>query len=466
MQEPRDQSDCDSNSPPLQEPQAHSDTMIHPPPAQSAVTSNGCTSNMSIASLRMLAATSMAAAKCWVKQFFKISPVAEDGILKALGLTQKPEAMARTLYGLFRMPDFWGPKFSWPYHHNKFDSKRVPTDMLATTIDDMTETIDLLKEQTAGGVVYLIRPRNCSLPGGKTFTKFGKHCLGSTRIEDLKKRGAFKIDWETCALVTLPPSPKSAHLPSTLSQFENGVRFCTKRFLGDGCEIDGCRNEYMHQSNELLAASIIGMKAVAAAMNNQMSVRSMIEIFGNAQAVAMHKEIVELPSRTVITSIGTGHAHDSGSGLSRRSKRKGGKLASGTVYFAKSKSPFCGRTLFKIGASGNSLERMGDLYAEQHWCIAFEQIASIEVDAVDGQPNRLHDVEKVVAKKVSQVQSVEFELKGQLLNDEYFLLDSAVEHETVDRIVSAFNQTKSTKESVLAITGHFKNSLAVSGAGV
>ena len=123
-----------------------------------------------------------------------------------------------------------------------------------------------MKEHTAGGVVYLIRPQTCSLPGGNTFTKFGKHALGSTRIEDLKKRGTFKIDWKTCALVTLPPSPKSASGPSTVSQFENGVRFCTKRFLGDGCEIDGCRNEYMHQSKELLAASVIGMEAVAAAL--------------------------------------------------------------------------------------------------------------------------------------------------------------------------------------------------------
>jgi hypothetical protein len=134
------------------------------------------------------------------------------------------------------------------------------------------------------------------------------------------------------------------------------------------------------------------------------------------------------------------------------------------VYFAKSESLFCGRTLFKIGASGKSLERMADLYSEQHWCIGFEQIGSIEVKAVGGQTNRLHDIEKFVSKKVLQLQSVEFELKVQLLNDEYFLLNSDVEHETVDKIVSAFTQTKSTKRSVAAITAHFTNIL--SGADV
>lgn len=325
----------------------------------------------------------------------------------------------------------------------------------------MIEKVESLQGQTAGGVVYLIRPIDCPLPGGNTFTKFGKHALGSTRIEDLKKRGAFKIDWETCALVTLPPSlpPPPTKLGFAPSQFENGIRFCTKRFLGDGCEIDGCRNEYMHQSKELLAASVIGMEAVAAGMNSQMSVRSMIVIFGNAQARAMHKEMDELPSYGVIRTIGAGHAHDIAAGRAR-AKRKGNRLGSGTVYFAKSKRLFCGRTVFKIGASGNSLERIMDLYSEQHWCIAFEQIASIEVEPVSGLPNRLHDVEKLVSKKVLQVQSVEFELQGQLLNDEYFLLKPDVEHETMNRIVAAFNLTESNEKSVATITAHFGESLS------
>ena len=175
MHEPRDLPDCDSNSPHLQEPQAHSDTYSLPPPAQSTVPSS-----MSIAALRTLAATSMPAAKCCVKQFFKISPVAEDGILTALGLTPRSTALRRTLYPLLRMPDFWGIGFLWPYHHNKFHSKRVPTEILDTTIDDMREEIESLSEHTAGGVVYLIRPGTCSLPGGDTFTKFGKHTLGSS----------------------------------------------------------------------------------------------------------------------------------------------------------------------------------------------------------------------------------------------------------------------------------------------
>jgi hypothetical protein len=458
MQIHHEQSDCgsniDPNVPSFQEPQAHADTLSLPPPDQSTIPSS-----MSIRSFRMLAANSVPAAKRWVKQFFKISPVAEDGILKALGLSRSSETMSRSLYGLLRMPDFWGAGFQWPYHHNKFDSKRVPTEMLDTTIDDMIDTIDLLQQQTAGGIVYLIRPANCSLPGGDTFTKFGKHTLGSSRIEDLKKRGAFKMDWETCALVTLPPSPKSAHDSSTVSQFENGVRFCTKRFLGDGCAIDGCRNEYMYQSNALLAASVIGMEAVATAMNNQLSVRSMIQIFGNAQAVAMHKAIDELPSKIVIRTIGSGHAHDTGSGYGTRTKRNGNGLASGTVYFAKSKSLFCGRTLFKIGASGKSLERMADLYSEQHWCIAFEQIACIEVEAEYGQPKWLHDVEKIVAKNVLQLQPAEFELKGQVLNDEYFLLNSTVKHDITDKIVSAFNRTEPAKKTVGDINRHFKKSL-------
>jgi len=180
------------------------------------------------------------------------------------------------------------------------------------------------------------------LPGGDTFTKFGKHVLGSTRIADLKKRGAFKIDWKTCALVTLPPSPKSATGTSTVSQFENGVRFCTKRFLGDGCEIAGCRNKYMHQSKELLAASVLGMEAVAAALtaDNQMTPRAMIKIFSDAQLVAMNKPILELPSSRLIGSIGTGHAHDTGSGRQGpMTKRSGGSLASGSVYFAKGARP-------------------------------------------------------------------------------------------------------------------------------
>jgi hypothetical protein len=300
------------------------------------------------------------------------------------------------------------------------------------------------------------------LPGGDTFTKFGKHALGSTRIEDLKKRGAFKIDWKTCALVTLPPSAKSGSGPSTLSQFENGVRFCTKRFVGDGCEIEGCRNEYMHQSKELLAASVLAMEAVAAALesDNQMSARAMIKIFSDTQLVAMNKDIIELPSKKTIRSVGAGHAHDTGSGLRSRTKRNGSSLASGTVYFAQSKSPFCDRTLYKIGASGKSLERMGDLYSEQHWCITFEQIACIEVEAIDGRPNRLHDIEKIVAKNVCQLQSAEFELNDQALNDEYFVLNSTVEHETVDKIVSAFKQTESSKKkTAVEIARLFKSCL-------
>ena len=102
---------------------------------------------------------------------------------------------------------------------------------------------------------------------------------------------------------------------------------------------------------------------------------------------------------------------------------------------------------------------MGDLYSEQHWCIAFEQIACIEVEAEYGQPNRLHDVEKIVAKNVLQLESAEFEPKGQVLNDEYFLLNSAVEHDIMDKIVSAFNRTESTKQTVGDINRHFKKSL-------
>ena len=85
----------------------------------------------------------------------------------------------------------------------------------------------------------------------------------------------------------------------------------------------------MYQSKELLVASVAGMEAVAEAMNNAMSVRSMIQMFGNAQLVAMHKNIVELPAYSVITASGTGRAHDIGAGGSRKGKRKGSKLASG-----------------------------------------------------------------------------------------------------------------------------------------
>ena len=53
----------------------------------------------------------------------------------------------------------------------------------------------------------------------------------------------------------------------------------------------------------------------------------------------------------------------------------------------------------------------------------------------------------------------EFELKGQVLNAEWFLLKSVVEHDIMDKIVSAFNRTESTKQNVGDINRHFKKSL-------
>ena len=156
-------------------------------------------------------------------------------------------------------------------------------------------------------MVYLIKPQNCTLPGAQEFTKFGKHAFGSTRIRDLKHKGAFKIDWETVITMVLPPAPDEGGA-SRIFQFENGVRYCTKRFIGAGCGIDRgtrlCRNDHMYQSNALLVASTAAMQAVANVVDTEMPSRELIQIFADAQCVAMGRPTIGLPADSIIQSIG------------------------------------------------------------------------------------------------------------------------------------------------------------------